>query len=86
MTEEMFEDDPRALTEQDNKRYIPKPYMDFFLALRYTADDDEIKTPAGVNADYRGYGQDKSSMACSLVLYVLRSQPFPKVLYVFSFL
>ena len=56
MTEEMFEDDPRALTEQDNKRYIPKPYMDFFLALRYTADDDEIKTPAGVNADYRGYG------------------------------
>ena len=56
MTEEMFEDDPRALTEQDNKRYIPKPYMDFFLALRYTADDDEIKTPAGVNADNRGYG------------------------------
>ena len=43
-------------TKEDKKRYIPKPYMDFFLALRYTADDDEIKTPAGVNADYRGYG------------------------------
>ena len=59
MTEEMFEDDPRALTEQDNKRYIPKPYMDFFLALRYTADDDEIKTPAGVNADYRDMARTK---------------------------
>jgi hypothetical protein len=53
--EEQFEDDPRAKLEKDYERFIPKPYMEYFLQLRFTSEDSDQKQPAGVTANYRGY-------------------------------
>ena len=57
MSEEKFEDAPEALQEKDYDRYIPKPYMNYFMSVKYYSDRDEKIQPKGVTADYRGYAK-----------------------------
>ena len=55
--EERFEDAPEALKEKDYQRYIPKPYMNYFMSVKYYSDRDEKIQPKGMTADYRGYAK-----------------------------
>ena len=57
MNEERFEDAPEALREKEYDRYIPKPYMNYFMSVKYYTDKDEKIQPKGVSAEYRGYAK-----------------------------
>ena len=57
MNEERFEDAPEALQEKEYDRYIPKPYMNYFMSVKYYTDKDEKIQPKGVSAEYRGYAK-----------------------------
>ena len=58
MEEERFEDAPEALKEKDYDRYIPKPYMNYFMSVKYYSDRDEKIQPKGMTANYRGYEKE----------------------------
>lgn len=50
MDEELFEDAPEALNEDNSKRYFPIPYQEFYQSVKYIPDSNEVKTPAGINS------------------------------------
>ena len=59
MSEERFEDAPEALKEKDNQRYIPKPYMNYFMSVKSYSDREEKIQPKGMTANYRGYEKER---------------------------
>ena len=59
MDEELFEDSLEAINEKDYERYIPKPHMNYFIAIKYIPEKDELIQPAGVTAtNYDRYGKN----------------------------
>ena len=60
MDEELFEDSLEAINEKDYERYIPKPYMNYFISVKYIPEKDELlkRQPSGVTAtNYDRYGK-----------------------------
>ena len=57
MSKKRFEDAPKKKKKKDYDRYIPKPYMNYFMSVKYYSDRDEKIQPKGMTADYRGYGK-----------------------------
>ena len=59
MDEELFEDSLEAINEKDYGRYVAKPYMNYFMAIKYIPEKDEKLQPSGVTAtNYDRYGKN----------------------------